>query len=152
MRMLNSYFRTWRLPLVLVLMTSISVAACTVRLISPYDPVTDQEITALQKQVDQLLVHLDNNPVPAYKDVSTDYTSIWVDFKVVYVRNEARPKNKITIEQLDQLRGELQELENLNKKGILNQAMLKPAGESIQQTFRAILKLELSKKEASQGH
>ncbi|MGH9436345.1 MAG: hypothetical protein ACRD22_00260 [Terriglobia bacterium] len=142
----------WRALLILALTMTVGVAACTVRLISSYDPVTDQEVTALQKQVDQLLVKLDHDPTPAYSTVANSYESIWVDFKVLYVRNEARPKNQITTQQLDQLRGELQDLETANKKEVLNQAMLKPAGESIQQTFRAILQLELAKKETGSEH
>ena len=122
------------------------ILSCVVTLISPYDETTDKAITSIQMNVDGLLNRLDRDPVPDYGKMEKEYAAIWCEFDSVYLRNEARPKNSLTLGQLDALKKQLTILEENHKEGKLNQAMLEPARNSLDQTFVAILKLELEKK------
>lgn len=130
----------------LVLLTAI-FAGCTVTFISSYDEATDKGITALQKSVGGLTSQLDQAPVPDYKGLAGSYNAIRGDLSSLHLRNEARPKNTLTVKQLDELKAILDKLEELHKEGKLNQAMVEPTRETLNQTFRALLKLELAKKE-----
>ena len=135
-----------RIKLSAVVLVAVIFAGCAVTLISSYDETTDKGITALQKSVDGLISQLDQNPVPDYSALKRSYAAIHSDLSSLHLRNEARPKNTLTVKQLDELKAGLDILEGQHKAGTLNQAMLGPAGDSLNQTFRAILKLELEKK------
>lgn len=136
-----------RIELWAIVLAAAVLAGCTVTLISSYDEPTDKGITALQKSVDGLMSQLDQDPVPDYNAVKKTYDAIRSDLNSLRLRNEARPKNILTVKQLDELKASLDMLEGQHKAGRLNQAMMGPARDTLNQTFRAILKLELEKKE-----
>lgn len=136
-----------RIELWAIVLAAAVLAGCTVTLISSYDEATDKGITALQKSVDGLMSQLDQDPVPDYNAVKKTYDAIRSDLNSLRLRNEARPKNILTVKQLDELKASLDTLEGQHKAGRLNQAMVGPARDILNQTFRAILKLELEKKE-----
>jgi len=118
-----------------------------VQLISSYDETTDREVTALHKAVSQLLDDLDAPKTPAYTSMSRRYAALGSDLRSLQFRNEARPRNALTIEQLQLLRANLDKLEQVHKEGLLVQDMVPIQRSTLDQTFRAILKLELAKKE-----
>jgi len=129
------------------ILATIILAGCAVTLISSYDEATDKGITALQKSVDGLMNQLDQDPVPDYIAVKKSYETIWSEFNSLRLRNEARPRNTLTVKMLGELKAQLDILEKNHKDKTLNQAMVRPAQDILNQTFRAILKLELEKKE-----
>ncbi len=133
--------------LVAVLVAAVVLAGCVVTLISSYDETTDKNLTALQKRVGELLDQLDRTPVPAYDSVKTGYDGIHRDLASLYLRNQARPKNDLTVKQLDELKKALDIFEDQHKKGTLNQAMVAPGRDILNQAFRALLALELATKE-----
>jgi hypothetical protein len=133
--------------LLAIVLGAVMLAGCAVTLISSYDQETDKGITALQKSVDGLMNQLDQDPVPDYDALKKSYDTIWSEFSSLRFRSEARPNNTFTVKQLDELKAELDKLEKLHKDKKLNQAMVGPTREILNQTLRAILKLELEKKE-----
>ena len=128
-------------------LVAIVLAGCTVTFISSYDEATDKGITALQKSVDSLMTQLDQNPLPEYNTMKKSYAAIRTDLSSLLLRNEARPKNTLTVKQLDELKAVLDTLEGQHKANTLNQPMLGPSRDILNQTFLALLKLELEKKE-----
>jgi len=127
------------------------LAGCAVTLISSYDETTDKGVTSLQKSVDELMNKLDQDAFPAYKTVKKDYDKIRSDFNSIYFRNEARPNNALTLKQLDELKAQLVQVEKMHKDKMLNRAMVGQIRNTLNQTFRAILTLELKKKELNEG-
>lgn len=119
---------------------------CTVTLISSYDETTDKGVTDLQKSVDALVAQLDQSSVPDYTGTKKSYDGIRSDLNSLRLRNEARPKNSLTVKQLDELRAILDGIETQHKAGAFNQPMVAPTRDALNRTFRAILKLELEKK------
>ena len=122
------------------------LAGCSVTLISHYDEVTDHGVTALKKRVDGLFRQLAADPVPDYQAVKPVYDEIDIDLAALRLRNELRPKNEITVQQLELLEKNVDLLRQLHKDGAINHAALAPAQATFDQSFRAILKLELEKK------
>jgi hypothetical protein len=136
------------LAALLAVVALLGAPACAhVTLISPYDEATDQGVTALERSISGLLTQLDQNPVPAYSTVAATWDGVFSDLGSLRFRNEARPKNQQTIAQLEELRLGLEKLRQSHQQDKLVQPMLGPARESLEQTLRAILKLELAKKE-----
>ena len=115
--------------------------------VSAYDEKTDEGITALQKEVDALLDALNTTPVPDYKATQPSYDSIRANLATLRTRNELRTKNSLTLAQLKEFADAFAILEGQHQKGTLNQAMVAPARDSLDQICRALLKLELEKKE-----
>lgn len=124
--------------LVILLLTS-----CSLSLISPYDDATVNDTLALYKAVDTLLTQW-SDTLPTYEKKT--YNDIRVTLDTIYLRNEIRPNNSITIKQLDILRNQLNDLENRHVNGTLNKAMIGPYKGILEQTFRSILGLEVAKK------
>jgi len=126
-----------------------SSACGHVTLISPYDETTDKGVTALEKSISGLLDQLDHDPVPDYASLSGTYDSVFSDLASLRLRNDARPKNTQTVGQLDALRKSLTDLRQLHQQGKLNHVMVGPTRDILEQNVRAILTLELQKKELS---
>jgi len=121
---------------------------CThVQLISPYDETTDRMVTALHQSTSEVLDELEAAPTPSHASISKRYAALRSDLRAVQLRNEARPKNELTIQQLELLKANLDKLEQVHKDGLLVQAMVPIQRDTLDQTFRAILRLELAKKE-----
>ncbi len=126
-----------------------ALTACRhVTLISPYDEATDKSVTAIHQKVNSLLSQLDVEPVPAYTTVKPAYEGIRADIASLRLRNVARPNNEVTVKQIDELSSVLATFEGQHKGQTLNQAMIAPSRDAFDRTFGAILKLELTKKEA----
>jgi len=143
----------------LALAFAVVLVGCQFTFISPYDQQTDIGVTALQKEVDGLLDQLTQTPVPSYASLQATYVDIHSQLNSLYSRNQLREKNSQTVAQLAALAKEIDDLEGLHGKGQIIPAMVAkptpnnvdggPARASLDQTFRAILKLEITKKETA---
>lgn len=124
------------------------LGGCAVTLISRYDETTDKDVSALQKTVNGLLTQLERaKELPSHESTQSTYDGIATDLAAIQLRNDARSRNQLTIDQLALLKKNLDAFEDLHKQGLLNKAMIKPQRSILDQTFRAILTLELKKKE-----
>ena len=157
------------LPLVALLL-----AGCQVHFISAYDFATDQGVTGLQRSVENHLAQLDELAVepPGLESLVEDckpekfddtYRELKSGLQVLVIRNEARAKNDLTVQQL-KLLGESfdtlrkQQIERytptdperrIEKPGdrCMSTAQIALNRDILQQHIRAILKLELAKRE-----
>ena len=124
-------------------------AGCTLKLVADYDEVTDQAVTALQRKVERFFVGLERDiPTPDadYENHVEFYDDVRADLRVIRVRAAARPKNEITLQQLDLLTENVDNLEALHELGFEDREELVPLRAAFQQGFQAILTLELAKK------
>jgi len=147
--------RSAALALALGLVAVISATSCaTVRLVSDYDEVTDQRVTALQRDVGSHLetlrrVHLEPDRC-GHAEFVGFYEEALVDVDALLVRNRVRTKNDQTTESLELLRDSLEALEELHAAKDEGRCMtpdeLAPLKEAFETSFAAILKLELAKK------
>ena len=137
-----------------MLIFSLMMAGCTIRLISAYDQTLDQGITAMQKSTEKYLIDLeskDSFPACSYEKNKQFYIDTKVDLSSIKVRAMAMPQNKITVQQLDLLSDSLDSLEELQKikdrkSKCLSKAEIKPIRDALNVSYTAILKLELAKK------
>jgi hypothetical protein len=144
------------------------LAGCRVALISDYDATTDQWITELQQTIDAHLSTLES--------LSTDEDSAAIErcqpgrfadtfrnidarLRSLILRNEVRAKNTLTVEQLRLLQSSIGKLQQQqiaryaeaeksnNAAGCLSSEQVQVNREILEQHLRAVLKLELSKRD-----
>ena len=123
--------------------------SCTeIRLISDYDEETDRAVAALQKKVETLLTSLEKTlgtNEGAFSNYEDDYDEIKIDLSSLQVRADSRPKNQIQIDQLAEIAKQLALFEQAHKAG-MDKAEIPPFRNGFNQSFRAIITLELAKK------
>jgi hypothetical protein len=140
------------------ILVCLAAAACTtVRLVSDYDETTDRDVSALQKLVDDSLTALvgQSTPLCLYAAHRQFYAAVHSALNVLSVRNRARgPNNGPTTEQIAVLDTvQFAALERLHGIAATRTppACMDSAGvaldrQAIDQSFEAILTLELAKK------
>lgn len=127
------------------------LAACTVRFVSRYDAITDESIGKLQQQTDQFLDAMSAaDPPTPYTEAKASYDAIRSGLQGLAQRNEVRDHNDLTKRQLGELQSALLRLEKQHQDdGALPRPFWGPAKSSLDQIFRALIKLELAKKEGT---
>lgn len=145
------------------LASALLLAGCT--MLSDYDAETDRGVSDLQTQVashlatlEQLAEGPDGNPVsPAcrFDNFKDTYVQLAAKVHVLAVRNEARDKNELTTQQLSLLSSTLSEgLVAVHREAdgqCMSKGAVVAARQILDQNFRAILKLELAKKQYRGG-
>jgi hypothetical protein len=144
------------------------LAGCRVALISDYDATTDQWITELHQTIDAHLTTLDS--LSGTQDQSSIeqcrperfadvYRNIDARMRSLILRNEVRAKNTLTVEQLELLQSSIGKLQQQqiaryaeaetsnNADRCLSSEQVQVNREILEQHLRAVLKLELSKRE-----
>lgn len=126
-----------------------AVTGCSVKFVADYDEVTDKSVTELQREVEGFLVDIQRKvgtDRAAYSNHSEFYDEVRVDLSAISVRAAAREKNEITIEQLDLIQKNLDNLEKLHELGFSSAEEIEPLRKAFNASFTAILKFELAKK------
>lgn len=137
-------------PPVLALVLALCASACTVTLISPYDQVFDQTATALQRQLDGHLTRLEAGPAgdsATFAFNATFYTQYEVELRSLLVRARSLPRNQPTATQLEALMASVAELKQQHQASTrLSPAYIRTARDLLNQSWQAVLALELAKK------
>lgn len=133
-----------------LLLLLLLVAGCTeLRLVSDYDEQTDAQITALQRDTGLLLTNLEKDlgtPSGRFDRYEHRYDSLSVNLRALTVRAAARENNEIQVEQLGTLREQISRIAERHRQEQLRSAEIEPIRQIMDQSFGAILRLELAKK------
>jgi hypothetical protein len=141
------------------------LCGCTIRLISEYDPETDRGVSALQSEVTAQLATLEQlgagpggqpvSPDCKFENFKETYAQLAAQAHVLKVRNEVRDKNELTTTQLGLLEKNLgEQLVSLHRDAdgqCMTRGTVLAARETLDQLFRAILKLEIAKQKFRGG-
>jgi hypothetical protein len=150
------------------------LAGCPAYFVSEYDATTDRGVTALQGSIERHLGQLETlareppgleSLVEACKPDRFDdaYREMLSDLRSLIVRNEAREKNDLTVQQLKGLQESLATLQQLQRERYeptdpervitkpgdrcMGSGQIEATRQILEQHFRAILKLELAKRD-----
>jgi hypothetical protein len=121
----------------------------SVRLIQEYDQITDEKVTALQEKVARFFVGMERNigkPEAAYENYVGFYDEVKTDLNVLQVRSKAIPKSDITQKQIESVQNQMNSLEKLHKLGFNTYEEVVPAKNAIEQSFAAIIQLQMALK------
>jgi hypothetical protein len=120
--------------------------ACSVTLISNYDEQIDKSATSLQRQMDSFLTSLDSTPQPTYASTKEFYTDYAVDLRSLLVRAQSHPKNTQTEQQIELMMKSLEDLRQMHEAGPIDPEVLKTTRDMFNQSWKAIITLEMAKK------
>jgi hypothetical protein len=154
---------------VLVLTLAFSFMGCPIRLIAPYDETVDKQATQLRSQIDQFITGLitaggDTGDDAArrrnldYGKFQKDYDKIGVDLRSLEVRADAISQNSETVNQIKLIIKNFELLEKRHKdyssgalvdgkKVAMGKSYLRNTRDIINEQFKALLSLELTKKQ-----
>jgi hypothetical protein len=154
-------------PLLSILLCTAALLSggCAIQLVSEYDPETDQGVSELQADVTAHFAKLDrlsmgpngqpSSPACKFDNFGDTYAQFAARAHVLKIRNEVRVKNELTTAQLGLLEQNLGEgLVATHRDadgGCMTHGAILAAREIMDQMFRAILKLELAKKQFRGG-
>jgi len=137
--------------LIILLLLMMSTTGCgSIRLIASYDQKIDDGVTDLQKATAEFLTGIERQggSTPAdYKDHTKFYDDCKVSLSGLIVRAGALTGNNLTLQQLEILRQQFQDLEASDQKMGIPQAAVPQYEKAFNRTFTAILTLEVAKKE-----
>jgi hypothetical protein len=127
----------------------LALAACTPRLLAPYDEVTDRSVSALQRQTEAHLIALEaaaGTPDCVFEHHQRFYTDARIDISALAVRTAAIPGNERTAEQTTLLLASLESLRQLHRLDCLSAEQIAILRTQFNSSFTAILRLELAKR------
>ncbi|HME42377.1 MAG TPA: hypothetical protein VKF36_04760 [Syntrophorhabdales bacterium] len=143
--------RDSRRILVVLLVLVMSMTGCgSIRLIAPYDQKIDDGVTDLQKATAEFFTGIERQggSTPTdYQNHTRFYDYCKVSLSGLIVRAGALSANSLTLQQLEILRQQFQDLEADDQKMGIPQAAVPQYEKAFNRTFTAILTLEVAKKE-----
>jgi hypothetical protein len=140
--------RPLHIGVLLMALAAASASCAPVRLISDYDPGTDEALTRLHRDLEGLLLSLEETagtPEGAYGAYAADYRRLRVDLRSLRLRAESRERNELQVEQLEAVEENLGRLERAHGEG-LRAEEVELFRRGFHQQLRAILTLELAKR------
>jgi hypothetical protein len=131
----------------------LTVASCAhIQLIAPYDERIEKGVTDLQKNTTEFFVKIERaggSDKSDYSNHTKFYDDAQVSAKSLFIRAGAVARNKKTEEQIKLLMEKYKSLEKQHKTVGLTPYTIPPLESSFDQIFRAILTLEIAKKDPS---
>ena len=135
-------------------LAAVSVAGCTeVRLVSDYDPQTDEALSAIHQDIESILTELERTlgtPAGDAEEYAERYDRVRVDLRTLAVRAAARPLNTIQVDQLAQVLTQLDLFASAHREG-MQAAEIPPFRRGFDQSFGAMIRLELAKRRGDGG-
>jgi hypothetical protein len=130
---------------------AMSIVGCSsIQLIAPYDQKVDDSVTHLQQMTAEFLTKIErqgSSKPEDYKNHAKFYDDAKVALSGILVRASAVTNNTLTVQQLEILRQQFQKLEEEHQKIGIQQAAVSDLESAFNQTFTAILTLEVAKKQ-----
>lgn len=106
----------------------LSCQNCTVRLINLYDETTNKTLTAMQEKTSKFFVDvknvLDNAEEAKYEKFKPYYNDMKVSLNVLKVRTASLDKSELVLKQIEELTGQLEDLEKFHKTGFVSFAII----------------------------
>lgn len=140
---------------VVALLGALALGGCTVRLISDYDETIDRTATQLQKDMDAFLTQLEyaTDDEATYGANKQFYATYATEIRSLLIRAQAHPQNDSSLIQYGLMLDSLGELEASHRgeegqedDGFLPTEAIPVYRDLFNQTWGAIIKLEVAKK------
>lgn len=135
----------WKSGVIAGLVLSVFLA-CSVKLISNYDEQIDKSATSLQIDMDRFLTKLADDPQPSYAKSKDFYDEYAVELRSLLLRAQSHPKNSQTEQQIGLMMKSLDDLRTMHQAGPIDDEVLKTTRDLFNQSWKAIITLEMAKK------
>lgn len=135
-----------------ILLFCVAGSGCSIRLISDYDSVLDQGVTALQQETETFLNQLSSEvgtPAAVYSENTDFYSKTNASLATMATRAASQPKSKVLVGEVQALQNTYADLQKLHKaRGTngLTLANINNTRSALESEFTSILTLELALK------
>jgi hypothetical protein len=126
------------------------LAGCTVRLIAPYDEVTDIKVSNLQERIVTRFTQWERG-VPEIEEVQPFYDESEAVLEILIMRNESIEKSEIIVEMLNKVRDNLKMIRGLHQDNQLTTEVIQQVKPDIMAQFNAIQKFQMALKRADKN-
>ncbi len=131
------------LPLLLLL------TSCAIRLIAPYDAVTDEKVSDLQEKVVTKMIQWERNVPPIAEDYPF-YDQTESVLEILILRNQNIEKSKIIVSSLQKLLDNIKIIKSAHERDMLNTAFIEQVKPDIMAQFNAIQTFQMALKKAEE--
>ena len=136
---------------VAVIALLVTLSGCTtVRWVSDYDEHIDNAATALQRDMDGHLTHLEalgDDEDATFAANEDFYREYGIALRSVRVRAQGHEDNEITLQQLDRMNSSLEELRDQHREsGVLSPAYIRTVRDLFNSGWGAVIAWEIAKK------
>jgi hypothetical protein len=134
--------------LILIILIS-SITSCTVRLIAPYDEVTDGKVAELQEDV-SLTFRKWQRDMPSIEDAREFYDQAEVRLEILIERNLAIEKSDLIVQMLQKTLENIILIKEQHVNGTLSGPFLEEVYPDINAQFNAIQKFQMALKRSEE--
>lgn len=127
-----------------------TLACCSVRIIAPYDEVTDTKVSDLQEAIASKFSEWQRGIPPIEKEYSF-YDEIDGTLEVLISRNQSIEKSDIIVSMLKKIQENLETIEQLHQDSQLTGEVLKQVKPDIMAQFNSIQKFQMALKRAEKS-
>lgn len=131
------------LPIILLL------TSCAVRLIAPYDAVTDEKVSDLQEEVVTKMIEWQREVPPIAKEYSF-YDHVESVLEILILRNQNIEKSDIIVHSLQKLLDNIKIIKSAHEQEMLNTAFIAQVKPDIMAQFNAIQTFQMALKKAEE--
>jgi hypothetical protein len=119
------------------------IAGCSIAIVAPYDPITDERLTDLHRKVTVVLDHLSGL---THEEARPALASVKGDIRTLQARNKARPLNELTTAQLDLIASTWSKLDALVGLGPMTPREVEVMRKTLDVEIGAAIALEIDKR------
>lgn len=132
-----------------VLFITLVLTSCAIRLIAPYDEVTDKKVSDLQEKVVTKMIEWERE-IPPIADEYPFYDHTQSVLEILILRNENIEKSKIIVSSLQKLLDNIIILKSAHESNMLNTAFIRQVKPDIMAQFNAIQTFQMALKKAEE--
>ena len=129
------------------LLTVIMLTGCAVRLIAPYDAVTDEKVSNLQEEVVTKMIEWEREVPPIAKEYAF-YDHAQSVLEILILRNQNIEKSDIIVKSLQKLLDNINILKSAHERAMLNTAFIEQVKPDIMAQFNVIQIFQMALKKA----
>ena len=130
--------------LIILLLTS-----CAIRLIAPYDEVTDKKVSDLQEKVVTKMIEWERK-IPPISEEYPFYDHTESVLEILILRNQNIEKSKIIVSSLQKLLENIKIIKSAHENNMLNTAFIEQVKPDIMAQFNAIQSFQMALKKAEE--
>jgi hypothetical protein len=132
-----------------VLLITLVLTSCAIRLIAPYDEVTDRKVSDLQEKVVTKMIEWERE-IPPIAEEYPFYDQTQSVLEILILRNENIEKSKIIVSSLQKLLDNIIILKSAHESNMLNTAFIRQVKPDIMAQFNAIQTFQMALKKAEE--
>jgi len=139
--------KTKTLNIVSSMLVIFLMMGCSIRIIAPYDSVTDEKIAELQVETITKLIEWERtNPVPPLKDEYAFYDNAETVVAILIARNKDVKKSENINDQLTLIQENFTTLKKAHKTNLLSPDVIKQIQGDFMAQFNAVQKFQMALK------